>query len=389
MRCQGDEECIGKVDVVLAVDGSGSTRETGFAMFRNFTGELVKRFISKKYKRKAMKVGLIQFGNGEVVKDAQGNSAVAGAIMHQGLTFKIKEVEKAVAAMKWRGGFTNMAQAFTLSENLFRDGGRKRAQSQIIVISDGQPSFKYQTAKAADDLRDANVHVNMVVVHPYKGSKQVKQMQEWASRPYQTHMIWIPGMKGLQANTEQYVTDTLVQFCPRAQSPKLMALKEKKRGFKLVVEKRDCLEWWWRIHRHCPNRRCRSRRDCSAAARKIGAKYFVVYKIRWWNRAFCYGHKRNDGKCNFPKMWWMRKGGWTRSVFSVYALEGETGADSAKSSMFTQLDKEGKRPEDGKPGSHDEEMENPGPLANRDEDMFPSDYDEQGDHADDTDDDEI
>merc|ERR1711998_584768 len=99
--------------------------------------------------------------------------------------------------------------AFTLSENLFRDGGRKRAQSQVVVISDGKPSFKYQTAKAVDDLRDANVHVNMVVVHPYMGSDEVKLMKSWASRPTETHMIWVAGMKGLQANTQQYVTDTL------------------------------------------------------------------------------------------------------------------------------------------------------------------------------------
>merc|ERR1719421_2737506 len=186
-------------------------------------------------------------------------------------------------------------------------------------------------------------------------------------------MIWIPGMKGLIANKDQYVTDTLVQFCPRAQSPSLMKKKEKKRGFKLVVERRDCLDWWWRLHRYCPGGRCRSRTDCSAAARKVGAKYFVVYYVRWWRRAFCYAHKKNDGKCRFAKRWWMRKGGWTWSVFSVYALEGEVGANDAKTSMFIESEKtatDAKRPEDDKPGSRDEETEMPGPLENRDEDIF-------------------
>ena len=46
-RCQGDEMCIGKVDVVLAIDGSGSLRSTGFAMLQNFTGELAKNAVQE------------------------------------------------------------------------------------------------------------------------------------------------------------------------------------------------------------------------------------------------------------------------------------------------------------------------------------------------------
>jgi hypothetical protein len=37
------------MDLVIAVDGSGSLREKGFKVLQNFTGELVKRFEKKKF----------------------------------------------------------------------------------------------------------------------------------------------------------------------------------------------------------------------------------------------------------------------------------------------------------------------------------------------------
>merc|ERR1712159_753472 len=156
-------------------------------MLQNFTGELVKRFKARKYKRRAMKVGLIQFGNGEIENDG----TVSKAKILTPLTFKLKKVRQAAKKMKWEMGFTNMAQAFTMAENLFRDGGRKNAQSQIVVVTDGKPSFKFMTQKAVNDLRDANVHVNIVAVHPHRGSKEVAQMKKWASNPPESHMIHI------------------------------------------------------------------------------------------------------------------------------------------------------------------------------------------------------
>ena len=47
----------------------------------------------------------------------------------QPLTFKLGKVQKSIKKMGWEMGFTNMAQAFTMSENLFRDGGRQKSNS--------------------------------------------------------------------------------------------------------------------------------------------------------------------------------------------------------------------------------------------------------------------
>ena len=51
-------------------------------MIQNFTAELVAKFKAKKYKRKAMKVGLIQFGNGAIETDKKTKTtSVRNAIM--------------------------------------------------------------------------------------------------------------------------------------------------------------------------------------------------------------------------------------------------------------------------------------------------------------------
>jgi len=179
---------------VIAIDGSGSLRSTGFEMLKNFTGMLVGKFTGKKWRRKLMKVGVVQFGQGEIEDDG----SVSKAKIIQPLTFDMKKVAKSIKGLKWEMGFTNMAQAFTMSTNLFRDGGRAKSKSQIILVTDGKPSFKFMTAKAVDDLRDAGVHVNIVAVHDHKGSKDVKLMSQYASVPYESHMIHIPGLKRLQ-----------------------------------------------------------------------------------------------------------------------------------------------------------------------------------------------
>jgi hypothetical protein len=181
-RCYGDETCVGKVDMVIALDSSGSFRRPQHAVLVNFTGELVKKFKGRKWKGSAMKVGVVQFGNGAVVEQG-GANVVLPALKTSELTFDMKELQKKVKNMAWQGGFTNMAQAFIAAKEMFLKGGRKRSQSQVLVITDGKPSFLYQTGKEVNALKDAGVKMNFVVIHPMKGSKEVAQMRAWASQP--------------------------------------------------------------------------------------------------------------------------------------------------------------------------------------------------------------
>jgi hypothetical protein len=423
-RCYGDETCVARVDLIIAVDSSGSFRQKHFGLLTNFTAELISKFKGRKWKGSAMKVGLLQFGNGAVVEQcnnrAQCFNVVLPAHVNSKLTFDMKKLKKEAKKMAWQGGFTNMAQAFIAAKDMFVDGGRKKSQSRVLVITDGKPSFLYNTGKEINAMKDAGTQIDMVVIHPQRGSKEVAQMKKWVSSPWQSHMVYVKGNQGLKSFTAKHVTKSLVQFCPKAWSPKWQAILAARRGFKLIVRRKDCLNWWWRIHNSCTNRRCYSLKDCSAAARQVGAKYFVMYQSRWWGRrAWCYGHRANDGKCTYRRVYkwwwftWVRKG-WTRSVFNVYALAGHRGADAAKKLFLEEterkklaehgyddkkIDEMFRRPTDGAPGSSDEEADAPGRhMENRDYAEFPEDAEEGGplpddyddsDDADDTDDDEI
>ena len=63
-ECIGDEICIAKQDLVIAIDGSGSLRTTGFDIISDFAAELVDRYKSKYFDNAAMKIGVVLFGNG-------------------------------------------------------------------------------------------------------------------------------------------------------------------------------------------------------------------------------------------------------------------------------------------------------------------------------------
>merc|ERR1711951_188945 len=92
--------------------------------------------MGKKKTRTAVRVGVVQFGNGVLGPDG----TVSGAEIVSKLTTKIDKTAKKVKELKWQRGFTNMAQAFTAANTIFMDG-RKKAQSVMVVITDGRPSF--------------------------------------------------------------------------------------------------------------------------------------------------------------------------------------------------------------------------------------------------------
>merc|ERR1740127_329298 len=154
MACVGDEICIAKQDLVLTVDGSGSLRESGFEIVRNFAANLTTRYQSVYYGVEDMKVGLVYFGNGQLEAQPDGTTNIAEALYVQGITADLALVEAKIRDMNWLRGFTNMAQGLHMSDVMLGQTGRGDAQSAVMVISDGKFSMKFQTAEKARELKD-------------------------------------------------------------------------------------------------------------------------------------------------------------------------------------------------------------------------------------------
>ena len=100
-----------------------------------------------------------------------------------GLTSDMDKVRMAVESMSFLKGFANMAQAFTKAEKLFLLYGRKMAQSAVVTLTDGKPSFLFQTAEKVMQLKDKHTKPFFVPATEFK-DEEPKLMHQWASRPW-------------------------------------------------------------------------------------------------------------------------------------------------------------------------------------------------------------
>merc|ERR1719162_1332378 len=242
--CTGDEICIAKQDLVIAVDGSGSLMEDGFKTLKKYTKTLLKRYETKYFGQDAMKIGIVLFGNGVLVTDvASGGEIVAPALNKQSLTADMVAVNKAVDDLPYKKGFTNMAQAFSMAEDMFIKGSRKSAQQSVMLITDGKPSFAFQTNEMVEQLDDKNIMRYFIVVNNQGPNSDVmKQMQRWASQPWETNLIHVQGLTMLDADTELWAEKALTKFCPQSYSPSTAVYEETMYGYAHVKDSGWCGE---------------------------------------------------------------------------------------------------------------------------------------------------
>merc|ERR1719324_2353130 len=155
------------------------------------------------------------------------------------LSHDMAEVVAAVDSLKFQKGFTNMAQAFTEAEKVLLLGGRRRAQSAILVLTDGKPSFKFMTHEKVMQIKDKHIKLFFAPVTDFEGD-ELKLMKEWASQPWETHLVHVPGIEPLKADEEVFAQKMLVQFYPEAISPSAMMFEEVEIGHMLIRENGHC-----------------------------------------------------------------------------------------------------------------------------------------------------
>lgn len=312
--CTGDETCVAFQDLLIAIDGSGSLTEPGFGHLRNYAQNLVAKYHTEYFGSPAMKVGVILFGNGVIMEDG----AVSPAINVQPLTEHMDLVKDAIEFLPYKKGFTNMAQAFALAETMYTQAGRKGAQSAILVITDGKPSFQFQTHELVEQLDDKNVQRFFIVVHE-NGGEELDQMKKWASVPWETNLIHIPGLEVLAADLGVWVQKAVVMFCPMSFSPSAMAQEEQRAGYIMVKESGYCGGRGQLLAREVEDAE-----SCFYLAQGAGAEAFLLGA--WFRRGYCYAstmavdqqqfdeweQSRDQPQCSY---------GWRNSkLFDFYAI---------------------------------------------------------------------
>jgi len=283
---------------------------------KSYAINVLSRYQSEYFGKEAMKVGVIEFGNGIIMEDGV---TVSSAINIQPLTSDLGQVKTALEGTVQKKGFTNMAQAFALAETMYTQAGRKGAQSGLMVITDGKPSFQFQTNELVEQLDDKGVHRFFVVVSD--NQKDVDLMKKWASSPWETNMLHIPGVLPLQADEGVWGQKALTLFCPMSMSPSLMTVKEERGGFMHVKDGGYC-----GARGQLLSTEVMDAEGCAFLASGAGAQSFILGT--WFRRGYCYaGVMEVDG--DQYTAWTDQRvaptcpgDGWTNSmIFDFYAME--------------------------------------------------------------------
>lgn len=233
--CGEDEICAAMQDVIIAIDASGSLTEDGFTTLKTFASTLVEKYKSKYYGDPAARVGVIQFGNGQLLDDG----SISPALNVRPLSEDLAAVKTAVDGLSVQKGFTNLAQAFTLAKTMFSLGAREGAQSILLVITDGTPSNNYATLQQAERLEDAGIHRYFVLVADQKG-KDYEVLKRFSSHPHSSSLLYVPGLAALDTNQDVWTEKAVVKFCPASVSPSLQRQADEARGYQLVASHSKC-----------------------------------------------------------------------------------------------------------------------------------------------------
>merc|ERR1719327_168254 len=263
--CHGDEVCVAKQDLVLAIDGSGSLRESGFKILKDFAIGLIDKYKGHYYGYEDMRIGVAQFGNGEILDDG----TVSDALLIQPLENDMEKVKIALEGLEYKKGFTNMAQAFTLAEKMFLLNGRKKSMSAVLTLTDGKPSFLFQTYEKVLQLKDKHVKLFFSPVTEYEG-EELALMKKWASSPWETNLVHVPGLAPLKADSALFRQKMVVKFCPEAMSPSSMMVEETEMGYMLIAENNHCGERGQELGK------AQGAADCAALAQGAGVKAFSL-----------------------------------------------------------------------------------------------------------------
>jgi uncharacterized protein YegL len=313
--CVGDEICVANQDLVIAIDGSGSVREGGFNTLKSYALALVAKYESTYFGASAMKVGVIEFGNGIIMDDGV---TVSPAMNVQPLTSEISTVSTAIGGMVQKKGFTNMAQAFALAETMYTSTGRKGAQSAILVITDGKPSFQFQTNELVEQLDDKGVSRFFVVIG--ESEKDLDLMKKWASAPWETNLLHVPGLAVVEADEGIWAQKALTLFCPAAMSPSLLTVKETSGGFMHVKDGGYCGGRGALL-----STEVNDAEHCAFLVQGAGAQSFLLGT--WFRRGYCYAGEMTVDTAQYGTWSGARENpecpdGWTESlIFDFYAME--------------------------------------------------------------------
>lgn len=236
------------------------------------------------------------------------DSTVSPAINVAGLSDNRGILRTTIRGLPWKKGFTNMAQAFILAETMFTQEGRADASPAVLTITDGKASFNFQTNQAVQQLEDKGIQRFFLLVNEEgfdasrttetadvagtetadaeekKEENYVDAIKNWASQPWVTNFIHVPGIDMLMADQGMWREKVITTFCPLSVSPSETQMNAVRKGYMLIKRKGVCGERGQVLADDLSKPAAIS--GCSSLAATHGAKGFYVGQ--WFKRGWCY-----------------------------------------------------------------------------------------------------
>lgn len=179
-------KCNSTVDLVVALDSSGSVGADGFAEAKGFIEALFARFTD------SAQISLITFATEAALTAPLG--AKDAAISSAG-------------SISWLKKTTNTADALGLADEVLTRG-RKDAQSVVLVVTDGMPYSKYATNLMVKRLKDKAARIMFLTVGSAINKRVVHQ---WVTSPWRDNVIRVPSYTKLNATV---ATRVIAKMCP-------------------------------------------------------------------------------------------------------------------------------------------------------------------------------
>merc|ERR1719199_2188500 len=207
--------CDKTLDVVLLIDGSGSLGKTGWKAEIKAANYFVDAFTVSGGKAQ---ISVILYSGprtwGGVYKCFARNTKkvdrekICGIKMITHFTNDLSKVKRLISGLTWPRGSTLTSLALITAKAELALG-RKTAQSNVIVFTDGRPLSFRKTGLAARSVRKA-ARLVWVPVTKYAPLKMIKK---WATRRWQENVVRVPTFSQLEK--PDVITHIVANICPK------------------------------------------------------------------------------------------------------------------------------------------------------------------------------
>mmetsp|Transcript_32636 Transcript_32636/g.68983 ORF Transcript_32636/g.68983 Transcript_32636/m.68983 type:complete len:833 (+) Transcript_32636:156-2654(+) len=210
-ECPAGVRCASNVDVIVLIDGSGSVKQRGFDLQKQFAKQLITQMEMDANRTRHARVSVISYtgypkwyNTSSPVKIVQGfTNDKAGTIA------KIDQLE-------WPGIGTMTERALLVAKSVMEAQTKKTRQTVVLLLTDGKPRNSRKVEHAARALRAAGARLVVAPVGcAIQSAVKEQEFGKWASLPPRENVLMVNTFCQLPGQVDRFVS----VLCPQLGNP--------------------------------------------------------------------------------------------------------------------------------------------------------------------------